>query len=80
MPLSTGMLDKKDLKAFKPPAEAPMPTIRPVGLSLAPEFRSERASFSARLDLDIRAMPLAFVNRPAAQCEMSAVRPAGEPA
>ena len=29
MPLCTGMVEKNALKALRPPAEAPMPTINP---------------------------------------------------
>jgi hypothetical protein len=29
IPLSAGVFDRKDLKALRPPAEAPMPTIKP---------------------------------------------------
>jgi hypothetical protein len=33
MPLSGGMFDRNDLNALRPPADAPMPTIRPPSLS-----------------------------------------------
>jgi hypothetical protein len=33
IPLSAGVFDRNDLKALRPPAEAPMPTINPLSVS-----------------------------------------------
>jgi hypothetical protein len=55
------MFDRNDLKAFSPPAEAPMPTIKPGPLILEPEWRAGRFLLSGGSDFPLVAMPRAFI-------------------